>query len=84
MIDFIQSHLRKRIEEIDRFSHEANQVFETVESQADSETTATKESEIHVAVARMEVCMERLLDSYDDVRCVQPSRQFLCTLLRRG
>ena len=75
IIDFIQRHLTKSVEELDRFADEANQVIEVARDQAAAEASGTSDTEIHRAVARMEVCLDHLLESYDDVRCAKPHRR---------
>lgn len=79
ILGFVQNHLEQIGANVGRFTDEVNQLGRLI-AVAD-----TPENAVHRGAARMEICLERLLDDYDEVRRANPGREDSegCRLLER-
>ena len=66
ILGFVGNHLEQIGANVGRFTEEVNQLGRLVAA-AD-----TPENAVHRGAARMEICLERLLDDYDEVRRANP------------
>ena len=66
ILSHVRSHLELIQADIDRFVDEVNRLGELLE------VAETSESAVQRGAARMEICLERLLDDYDEVRRAIP------------
>ena len=69
ILSFAGDHLEHIGANVERFTAEVNQLGRLVAA-AD-----TPEYAVHRGAARMEICLERLLDDYDEVRRANPSHE---------
>ncbi len=66
ILSFVGNHLEQIQADIGRFVDEVNQIGELLE------VADTPENAVQRGAARMEICLERLLDDYDEVRRTVP------------
>ena len=65
-LSFVGNHVEQIQANLDRFVDEASQLGELLE------VADTSENAVQRGAARMEICLERLLDDYDEVRRTVP------------
>ena len=66
ILSFVGNHLEQIQADIGRFVDEVNEIGELLE------VADTPENAVQRGAARMEICLERLLDDYDEVRRTVP------------
>lgn len=66
ILSYVRSHMKLIQADIDRFVDEVNRLGELLE------VADTSENAVQRGAARMEICLERLLDDYDEVRRAIP------------
>ena len=74
IIDFVERHLDRCLDESQQFIVECESLFNVLSEQLARQATDTDdlESAIHRAAARVELCLDRLLIGYHELRRVKP------------